>query len=112
MAERLVSVCGLVCSECPAYLATLSNDEEKAREVAAGWSQAFGITVAVSDVWCDGCLPEGRKCAHCNQCEIRACGVERGFDNCAACADYACDKLEPLFKMAPAARDTLDALRA
>jgi len=32
--------------------------------------------------------------------------------NCAHCDDYACDKLEAFFGMAPNARTTLDGIRA
>jgi hypothetical protein len=44
-------------------------------------------------------------------CEIRKCGQTRKVANCAACPDYACDKLEGVFKMVPEARKTLDSLR-
>ncbi len=106
--DKMIAYCGLVCTDCPAYLATMANDEAKARETAELWSKQYGINVAVEDVWCDGCLVEGKKCAHCAQCEIRSCGIERGVKNCGWCPDFSCAKTEGFFKMAPFARAVLE----
>jgi hypothetical protein len=110
--EKMVAYCGLVCTECPAFLATKKDDLALAMKTAAEWSKAFGVDVKVEHVWCDGCLVGGKKCAHCGECEIRACAEERGLSSCAACADYACAQLEAFFAMAPTARVELEALRA
>ena len=112
MPDEMIAICGLTCTECPAFLATQAGDEAKAQETADLWSKQFGTQVAVADVWCDGCLVGGRKCVHCAECAIRACGQERGVANCAHCDDYACDKLAPLLDMVPPARATLDGIRA
>jgi len=107
----MISFCGLTCTECPAYLATQAGDAAKAQEVADAWSRDYNASVTVDDVWCDGCLVEGRKCAHCAECEIRACGQKKGVDNCAGCDEYVCEPLGKFFQMVPNARATLDALR-
>jgi len=111
--DRIVAYCGLVCSECPAYLATQANDSEALERVAAEWRDEYnGPNITVQSVLCDGCLGDtGHKCSHCGECEIRACGVARGVANCAACTDYPCDKLQGFFGMVPEARANLDALR-
>jgi hypothetical protein len=106
--EKMIAYCGLVCTDCPAYQATRTNDEKKARETAELWSKEYGINVAVDDVWCDGCLAAGKKCAHCAECEIRACGMDRGVRNCGHCDDFSCEKTEKFFSMAPFARDVLE----
>ena len=113
MPAPIYGCCGLVCSECPAYGATQTNDRAKAETTAKEWSQQFGIDVKVEHVWCDGCMAPGRKCAHCAECEIRTCASGRELGTCAPCADYAaCAKLAGFFKMAPFAKATLDRLRA
>ncbi len=62
---------------------------------------------------CDGCLSNSeRLCVYCFKCQVRACGMERGMANCAHCDDYACDKLEAFWNIAPDARTTLDGIRA
>jgi len=113
MANEIVGACGLSCHECPALIATQAGDAARIAAVAAQWTKEYGADVKPEHVWCDGCMtPGARKCAHTAECEIRACVAGRRLANCAPCADYACEKLEGFFKMAPAAKTTLDRLRA
>ena len=106
--EKMVAYCGLVCTDCPAYIATKENDEKKIEEIAAMWSKEYKADIKAESVWCDGCIVEGKKCAHCAVCEIRACAIQEEVKNCAHCVDYACKKLTQFFEMAPPAKDTLD----
>jgi hypothetical protein len=110
----IIGVCGLICSDCQAYLATQSGDPAALEKVAAQWRQEYNApNITVAGVACDGCLPEGRKCAHCAECQIRACGLARNVANCAHCADYAsCPQIAGFFQMVPVARVTLDSVRA
>lgn len=111
--EKLISACGLDCASCEAYVATQAGDEGEIVKVAAQWSEQYGAEIKPEHVWCDGCIPGGeRACAHVGECKIRACVLERGFENCAPCADYVCDLLAAVLEHAPHARETLDALRA
>jgi hypothetical protein len=112
MSTEIISCCGLVCSECPAYVATKENDPDKAQQTAELWSRLYGVEVEVGHVWCEGCMLPGKKCHHAGECELRACGMARGLETCAACDDYPCPKLEGFFAMAPQARVNLDRLRA
>jgi hypothetical protein len=107
-----VGCCGIVCSECPAFKATQTQDEALARATAAEWSRQFHIEVKPEHVWCDGCIQPGRKCAHCAECEMRTCAQGRKLDHCGQCADYPCQKLQGFFQMVPQAKATLDRLRA
>jgi len=106
--DKMIAYCGLICTDCPAFIATKENDEKKARETAELWTKQYGARVAAADVWCDGCSVEGKKCAHCAECEIRACGVARGIENCGRCADFSCEKTEKFFAMVPFAREILE----
>ena len=109
----MIAYCGLVCTDCPAYTATQENDQAALERVAAQWREEYNTPhITVESVICDGCLTEeGRKCSHCSECAVRACGVARGVVNCAHCSDYACEKLEYLFGFAPDARAVLDEIR-
>ena len=110
--NRIIAVCGLVCSDCPAYVATQADDRAALERVAAEWRQAYNApNITVESVICDGCLDGGRKCSHCAECNIRACGVAHGVANCAHCPDYGCEKLEGFFGFVPQARATLDEIR-
>ena len=112
--EKMIAYCGLICTECPAYIATQADDRAALERVAAQWREEFNApNITVESVICDGCLTaEGRKCGHCFECEMRACAMERGVANCAHCEAYACDKLEGFFGFVPEARATLEAVRA
>lgn len=111
--DKIIAYCGLVCSDCPAYVATQANDLAALEKIAKQWREEYNASgITVESVTCDSCLEsEGRHCSHCFECEIRACGMTRGVVNCAYCADYGCDKLEKFFGIAPPARATLDEVR-
>ncbi len=107
----LIACCGLNCSECGAYIATKTNDDNKRAEVSREWSKIHNEDIKPEDINCNGCLSDGQKFSYCDVCEIRKCCVEKELENCAGCDMYACDKLENFFNMAPDARTALDNLR-
>jgi hypothetical protein len=110
--DKIIAVCGITCSDCPAYIATVNDDDEKRRQTAEEWSKAYNADLKPENINCMSCLSaEGPVFHHCTQCEIRSCGMARGVENCAHCADYACDNLVKFFEMVPAARTTLDGIR-
>lgn len=112
--DKMIAYCGLVCTDCEAYVATQANDMAVLEQVAIKWREEFNVPeLSVESILCDGCLDsKGRKCSHCFECEMRACGLERGIANCAHCAEYACDMLTGFFGFVPDARTRLDAIRA
>ena len=114
LTDKIIAYCGIVCSDCSAYMATQSGDRSGLERVAAQWQKEYNLAeVTIEDVTCDGCLDEeGRKAAHCFECDIRACGLARGAVNCAHCPDYACEKLEGFFGYVPGVRVVLDQIRA
>jgi hypothetical protein len=115
--DRIIAYCGLICSDCEAYIATQADDREALERVAAHWREEYNAPdITVESIICDGCLTEeGRKCGHCFDCDMRACGMERGVVNCAHCDDYArqggCEKVERFFGFVPNARAVLDEIR-
>jgi len=110
--ERMIAFCGIVCTECPAYIATQNDDREALERVAAQWSQQFNQPIAPEDCICDGCLAfEGRLSSYCHECKIRACAIERKVQNCAYCEDYPCQELESFFASTPEAKATLEGIR-
>ena len=105
--------CGIDCGGCPAYIATKENDASKMAEVAEKWSSEE-MPLTAEDMVCDGCQgPRVFKWA--NECPPRLCGVEKGLNTCADCAEYSCEKLEAAWKMmgdsGEAAKKNLDGLR-
>ena len=111
--DKIIAYCGLVCSDCPAYIATQADDRAALEQVAARWREEFNAPdITVESVICDGCVTaDGRHCSYWFECKIRACGTERNVANCAYCDDYVCEKLEGFFGFAPEARATLEEIR-
>ena len=106
--EKMIAFCGLICTECPAFLATKDDDNDARRKTAEMWSSQYGLELKPEDINCDGCLSSGRLWNHCNICEIRKCGQQKGLENCAHCDEYACEKLDNFFKVVPHSKTTLD----
>ena len=108
--DRIIAYCGIVCSDCPAYVASQSGDGAALERVAVQWEKEYHLEkVTIQDVTCDGCLgQEGRKGAHCSECEIRACALGINVENCAYCDDYSCEKLNNFFGFVPDAQALLD----
>lgn len=109
--EKMIGFCGLICSECPAYLATQKDDDDERKKAAEMWSKEFNANMKPEDINCDGCSDGERVFNYCKKCEIRKCGLEKNLKNCAYCEDYACEKLSKFFEMAPEAKKTLEKIR-
>lgn len=110
--EQMIAFCGLTCSGCGAYLATKNNDNAQRIKTAEEWSKQFGHNFKPEEINCTGCVSKDKlKFAYCNVCEIRKCGTEKDVKNCAYCDDYACEKLDKFFQMAPIAKATLEEIR-
>jgi hypothetical protein len=111
--NEIVSFCGLLCSECGAFIATRNDDDEKREEVAQLWSKQYNADLKPEDINCDGCISDS-ECLfdHCKVCEIRECGKQKDIANCAYCDDYGCEKLEKFFQMVPDAEKRLDEIRS
>ena len=53
--DKIIGVCGLTCTECPAYQATLKDDDKERKRVAEMWSKEYGAEIKPEDINCDGC---------------------------------------------------------
>ena len=89
--------CGLICSECGAYIAKQTDDDELRQKTAEAWTSP-DYPVSEEEINCDGCKSEDSVLfKHCDMCEVRACAMERGVETCAHCDDYPCLKLQALW---------------
>jgi Protein of unknown function (DUF3795) len=110
--EKMVAFCGIDCAECPTFLATQENNNEKRKKVAEQWSKEYKAQFKPEDINCDGCLQDkGRLFSHCAVCEIRTCGRKKKLVNCAYCNEYPCQKVNNFFMMVPQGKITLDEIR-
>ncbi len=112
--DEIIAFCGLVCTECPAYIATQTDDKELRKKTARGWSTKDN-KIDPDDIVCDGCLAlDKEQNVFCRSCKTRSCVLERDVDNCSYCEEYPCDTLEELWSIinTPEARQKLDWLRS
>ncbi|MBN2028763.1 DUF3795 domain-containing protein [bacterium] len=110
--EKMIAFCGIACDECPAWIATQADDDDKRAEAAKLWSKEYNTHLQAKDINCEGCQSDGSVLfGHCQVCEIRKCGLEMRVANCAYCHDYACGKLNRFFDMVPDAKKRLDGIR-
>jgi hypothetical protein len=108
MSEKIIAYCGLVCTDCPAFIATLDDDTQKLEALALEW---YGKADNATYCLCDGCTTPGRKNQHCSECGVRICAMEKGVVNCAYCPDYGCETLTSLFEYIPIAKENLESIR-
>jgi hypothetical protein len=95
--NKTIAICGLVCNDCIAYVATQKNDGKLREKAIEAWSTETE-RLKPSDIDCDGCQAGKRIYKFCSTCEVRKCGLKRGVANCGYCTEYPCEKLERLWK--------------
>lgn len=97
--EKMTAFCGLVCTDCPAYIATQKDDNEARKKVVEKWSSEQ-FPLKIEDINCDGCLAFGKRLIKfCDMCEVRACAIKKNVKTCAHCDEFSCEKLNKHFQM-------------
>lgn len=91
---NMMSACGVLCSECPAYQAAAKGIEHQRRTVEA-WRRIYGLTETAERISCGGCLGSDNDLFHTSRvCKARCCCRGRGLSSCAECAVESCLDLE------------------
>jgi hypothetical protein len=90
----MISACGVICSDCPAYLAAAKGIDHQ-RRIAAAWKRIYGLSETAGDISCGGCLgPDDQLFHTCRACKARRCCRAKGFNTCAECSFERCPALE------------------
>jgi hypothetical protein len=108
--KDIIAYCGLLCNECPAYKATIYNDNELREMTAKEWRKMFNPDIKAEDIICLGCKSD-LVFGYCKVCEIRVCSSEKSLETCVGCDSYGCDKLDEFLQHAPKAKERLEKLR-
>lgn len=110
--KRSVGFCGIVCSECPVFIATSKDDDTERKRVAELFTKQYEREYKPEDISCNGCISDSERIfSFCSVCGVRRCGRERRVANCAYCAEYPCEKLNEVFNVYPKAKANLDEQR-
>ncbi|MFX0023315.1 MAG: DUF3795 domain-containing protein [Candidatus Hermodarchaeota archaeon] len=90
--ENMIGYCGYNC-----YLCAARSDDIKLRQkLVDAWRKYLGHEMYTAEnVACEGCKSKGDKIADKN-CEARPCAQEKGFESCAQCNDFPCNKVKHL----------------
>ena len=94
--NRMIAMCGLLCDDCIALIATQKDDDKLREKVVKAWSTEEE-PLRLEDVDCNGCTVGKRLHSFCRVCDVRKCGLQRGVENCARCSEFSCEKLEKLW---------------
>lgn len=111
---KVSSRCGLDCNKCPAFVATITNDDRLRQKTAGEWNQRYNATgrlpITKEDIHCLGCLSTIEPIyKHCKECGVRVCAIEKDVQNCGECADYkTCSKVASLHKQIPEGKEVCD----
>ena len=108
----MIACCGIDCSKCEGYTATLEDDDVKRADVAKKWSELFKKEIKPEHINCRDARPTASNSIIASTCAKYANARCRGtFGTCAECGDYICDTLAGFIKMAPEAGEALERLR-
>ena len=90
----MMSACGVMCSECPAYFAATQGFANQ-QEVAEAWRRIYGLEEPAPNISCHGCLASDEVVFHtCRRCSARNCCRTKGLNSCAECRETECKLLE------------------
>lgn len=113
--DTLFGYCGLSCTGCPIYVATLEGNATRKlqmrKTIASTLRERYCLNLKVEEINdCDGCRSE-RLFVTCASCDIRKCAREKNLTSCAFCELFPCGSLQSIHSEDPMARERLDALR-
>ena len=86
-----LSRCGFRCDLCLAYAPNITAHPENRQVLSDGWFKYFGFRIDPAKIHCEGCL--SLSVTLDDTCPVRPCVIDRQLENCAACQQYACEKL-------------------
>ncbi|MBI2850256.1 MAG: DUF3795 domain-containing protein [Chloroflexi bacterium] len=107
-----ISYCGILCNECPVYVATATNDMQMKAKLAKEYSSARN-QFSIDDMNCYGCFWEGNKTSTlCGKCDIRNCAEPKRLKNCGYCEEYPCSHINSHVREGTENRKRLDRIKA
>jgi hypothetical protein len=92
--DKMMSACGVLCSDCPAYHGQAKGIAHQKKTVEA-WRRIYGLNEGFQNISCGGCLGADDQLFHTSRdCKARRCCLAKGFSRCAECDVESCFYLE------------------
>lgn len=92
--SSMISSCGVICSDCPAYMAA-SKGAAHQKRTATAWRRIYGLEETADRISCGGCLGPDEQLFHSSRaCAARRCCRSKGYATCAECQAEGCPDLE------------------
>jgi hypothetical protein len=91
--KPVLSRCGYRCDLCLAYQPNIKREPTNQQKLSDGWFKYFGFRIESQDILCEGCMHDSPKLID-KDCPVRPCVIHKALENCAACDEYVCDKLQ------------------
>ncbi len=90
----MMSACGVLCSDCPAYTAA-SQGSDYQKQVVEAWERIYGLKEVPEHISCGGCLRTDEDLFYTSRnCQARWCCRSKGLKSCAEYQIEACPDLE------------------
>lgn len=103
--------CGLLCDECPLFLATKANDAEAMAKLAVECSTPQ-CRFEPEDMRCEGCFSPGAEHSKmCGDCDMKHC-AHGALPSCACCEEYPCAAVEERLPIESEYRQRLETMHA
>ncbi len=108
-----IAYCGLDCTKCDAYIATLSNDNVLRKKTAKLWSEMNNAPITAEMINCMGCRENGIKTPYCeSMCQIRQCALQKKINTCAECSLIEmCETVKPVLANSAEAQENIKMLK-
>ena len=91
---RMMSACGVLCSDCPVFLGGTKGVAHQKKTVTA-WRRIYGLNESIENISCGGCLGPDDQLFHTSRtCKARHCCRSKGLAMCAECPEERCPHLE------------------
>ena len=74
--DKIIAICGVSCTKCESYQATIQGDINKQKLIAFEWSKSMGRDFTVNDILCDGCRADGKYLSAYFVVLVRSVGVQ------------------------------------
>ena len=108
----MISACGVICSNCPAYLGATKGIDHQMQTVEA-WHRIYGLNETIEHITCGGCLSQDEEVFYTSRtCKARNCCRSKGFSSCAECPEENCADLEAAQAVWDSVPDLVDKLSA